>query len=38
MNTIAFPIVAGIVMIGLIVSIFLDRKVNKTDGDINIFS
>jgi hypothetical protein len=38
MNSIAFPIITGIVMIGVIVSFFLNNKRNKNDSDLNIYS
>jgi hypothetical protein len=38
MNTIAFPIISGVVLIGLLISSYLNRKNNKTDNDINIYS
>jgi hypothetical protein len=38
MNPIAFPIITGIVMIGVIVSFFLNNKRNKNDSDLNIYS
>jgi hypothetical protein len=38
MHTIAFPIISGIVLIGLILSFYLNNKGNKNDSDLNIYS
>jgi hypothetical protein len=38
MNPIAFPIITGIVLIGFILSFFLNNKRNKNDSDLNIYS
>jgi hypothetical protein len=38
MNPIAFPIITGIIMIGIILSYFLNSKRNKNDSDLNIYS
>jgi hypothetical protein len=38
MNPIAFPIITGIIMIGIVLSFFLNSKRNKNDSDFNIYS
>jgi hypothetical protein len=38
MHSIAFPIITGIVLIGLVLSYFLNNKGNKNDSDFNIYS
>jgi hypothetical protein len=38
MDKIAFPIIIAIVLIGLFLSVFLDRKGKNSDQDINIYS
>jgi hypothetical protein len=38
MNPIAFPIITGIVLVGLVLSFFLNNKRNKNDSDLNIYS
>lgn len=38
MHSIAFPIITGIVLIGLILSFYLNKKGKKNDSDLNIYS
>lgn len=38
MHPIAFSIITGVVLLGVIVSFYLKTRVNKKDSDFNIYS